>query len=276
MILHAKYAARTDRRLVIQSPDTDVLILSVSHFRSLGCPELWFRTGLKDRQRMIPVHDIAHALGEKLCRSLPGFHAITGCDSTSVLAGIGKKKAWDSFCRSTDHQDSVSHLGEEQELNVTTAGKCEAFVCSLYTTSKKASTVDELRYFMFCQKKQKNEMLPPTSDCLLQHLKRSNYQAFVWRHALEAMQDLESPEGHGWVRDEKHLLPLLMTKAPAPESLLELTTCKCKTSSCLRNCSCNNTGLSCTEGCYCMADDEVCKNPHGVTCISDSEESDEE
>ena len=119
-------------------------------------------------------------------------------------------------------------------------------------------------------------MLPPTSDCLLQHLKRSNYQAFVWRHALEAMQDLESPEGHGWVRDEKHLLPLLMTKAPAPESLLELTTCKCKTSSCLRNCSCNNTGLSCTEGCYCMADDEVCKNPHGVTCISDSEESDEE
>lgn len=117
---------------------------------------------------------------------------------------------------------------------------------------------------------------PPTSDCLLQHLKRSNYQAFVWRHALEAMQDLESPGGHGWMIDEKHLLPLLMTKTPAPESLLELTTCRCKTSSCLRNCSCNNTGLSSTEGCYCMADDEVCKNRHGVTCISDSEESDEE
>lgn len=99
-----------------------------------------------------------------------------------------------------------------------------SIVCRLYTTSKTASTVDELCYFMFCQKKQKNEMLPPTSDCLLQHLKRSNYQAFIWRHALEAMQDFESPEGHGWVRDEKHILPLLMTKAPAPESLLELTT----------------------------------------------------
>ena len=67
------------------------------------------------------------ALGEKMCSSLPGFHAITGCDSTSSLAGIGKKKAWDSFCRSTDHQDSLSLLGEEQELNVTTAGKCEAY-----------------------------------------------------------------------------------------------------------------------------------------------------
>ena len=67
------------------------------------------------------------ALGEKMCSSLPGFHAITGCDTTSSLAGFGKKKAWDSFCRSTDHHDSLSLLGEEQELNVTAAGKCEAY-----------------------------------------------------------------------------------------------------------------------------------------------------
>ena len=276
MILHAKHAARANRRLVLQSPDTDVLVLSISLFRSLDCPELWFRTGVKDRHRLIPVHDIAHALGEKMCSSLPGFHATTGCDSTSSLAGIGKKKAWDSLCHSCDHQDSLSLLGEEQELNVTTAARCEAYVCNLYTASKKTSTADELRYLMFCQKKQKNEMLPPTSDCLLQHLKRANYQAFLWRHALEAMLDLESPEGHGWVRDRELLVPLPITKSPAPESLLELTTCKCKTSACLRNCSCNNAGLACTEGCYCMADDEACKNPHGLTCISDSEESDEE
>ena len=126
--LHAKHAARADRQLVIQSPATDVLVLSVSHFRSLDCPELWFRTGVKDRHHLIPVHDIAHALGEKMCSSLPEFHAITGCDSSS-LPGIGKKKAWDSFCRRTDNQDSLSLLGEEQELNVTTAGKCEACVC---------------------------------------------------------------------------------------------------------------------------------------------------
>ena len=175
MILHAYYEARSDRRIVIQSLDTDVFVLSVSHFRSLDCPEMWFRTGVNDR----PVHDILHVLGVKVCSSLLGFHAITGCDSTSSLAGIGKKKAWDGFCRSTDHQDSLSLLGEEQELILTTAGHCEAYVCSLYNASKKTNTVDELRYLMFCQKKQKNEMLPPTSDSLLQHLKRSNYQAFV-------------------------------------------------------------------------------------------------
>ena len=52
---------------------------------------------------------------------------------------------------------------------------------------------------MFCQNKQKNEMLPPATDCLFQHLEHSNYQAFGWSHALEAMQDLGSQEGHGWV-----------------------------------------------------------------------------
>ena len=122
---------------------------------------------MKDQHHLIPVHDIAHALGEKMCSSLPGFHAITGFDLTSSLAGIGKKKAWDSLCHSCDHQDSLSVLGEEQELNATTAAKCEAYVCSLYTTCKKTDTADELRYLIIFQKELKSKMFPPTSDCLL-------------------------------------------------------------------------------------------------------------
>lgn len=69
-------------------------------------------------------------------------------------------------------------------------------------------------------------MLPPTTDCLRQHLEHSNYQAFGWSHALEAMQDLRSPEGHGWVLDGELLVLLPITKAPAPVSLLKLMTCK--------------------------------------------------
>ena len=78
-------------------------------------------------------------------------------------------------------------------------GNREAYVCSLYMTTKKTNIIDNLCYLMFCQNKQKNEMLPPATDCLLQHLEHSNYQAFGWSHALEAMQDLGSQEGHGWV-----------------------------------------------------------------------------
>ena len=97
-------------------------------------------------------------------------------------------------------------------------------------------------------------MLLPMTDCLLQHLKQSNYQAFVCSCALEAMQDLESLKGHGWTKDKELLVPLPITKALAPVSLLELMTCKCKTSTCQQNCSCSNTWLACTEGRFCMAD----------------------
>lgn len=85
LLLHAKYAARPSSRIVIQLPDTDVLVLIVAHFADLNCKELWFRTGVKDRLRYIPVHDVSRTLGKKLCKALPAFHALTGCDTTSVL-----------------------------------------------------------------------------------------------------------------------------------------------------------------------------------------------
>ena len=33
---------------------------------------------------------------------------------------------------------------------------------------------------------------------------------------------------------------------------------------------------ACTEGCFCMAENERCGNPHGLTCVNDSEESNTE
>lgn len=59
-------------------------------------------------------------------------------------------------------------------------------------------------------------------------------------------------------------------------SLLKLMKCKCKMSGCRQNCSCSNTGLACTAGCFCMAEDEACGNPFGLTYVSDLEESNEE
>ena len=40
LLLHAKHAAATHPRIVIQSPDTDVAVLSVAHFLDLNCHRL--------------------------------------------------------------------------------------------------------------------------------------------------------------------------------------------------------------------------------------------
>jgi len=251
LLLHAKYAADTspECRIVLQSPDTDVLALSVAHFSDINCAELWSKTGVKERLRYVPVHAVSQEIGEKMCRALLAFHAITGCDSTSALAGIGKKKGWQLLSRGEQHQDSLGLLGAQGNLSGNIAAKCEGFICDLYPSSRMTPcTVDELRYFLFCQKRQKNEMSPPTSDSLLQQLKRANYQTFVWRKALTAIQHLPQPETNGWVRDGPSLKPVYMTKEPAPSSLLELRTCTCK-GGCQSNCLCNNAGLSCSEAC---------------------------
>ena len=141
-------------------------------------------------------------------------------------------------------------------------------------TTKKTSIANELCYLVFYQNKQKHEMLPPMTDFLLHHLKQSNYKAFGWNLALEAIQDLGSLEGHGKTKDRELLIPLTTTKAPV--SLLELMTCRCKMSGYQQNCSCSNTRLFCTEGCFFLADNEGCGNPHGLTFVSHSEESNEE
>ena len=110
LLLHAKHAAETHNRIVIQSPDTDVAVLSAAHFQSLGCNELWFKTGVKDKSRCIPIHTLAAKLGSQLCNSLLPLHALTGCDSNSALCGVGKKKAFTTLCTSEAYQKSLCHL----------------------------------------------------------------------------------------------------------------------------------------------------------------------
>ena len=139
--------------------------------------------------------------------------------------------------------------------------KCEQFVCSLYTKSLKAGTTcDSVRYWLFCQRKQRNESLCPTSDSLSQHIKRANFQTMVWRRALLAKQDIPDPVGHGWEDEDETLVHQMMTKDPAPISLPELVTCHCVKSACRRKgCICLINGLPCTEACYCLSED--CENP---------------
>ena len=40
LLLHAKDASAVCKRIVVQSPDTDVAMLCISHFKDLGCKEL--------------------------------------------------------------------------------------------------------------------------------------------------------------------------------------------------------------------------------------------
>ena len=102
IILHALYSDKlyqennVQGRIVVKSPDTDVLVHLVHYFLSMkNTSELWFQTGLipstKDCRRYIPVHELCKSLSSVVCEILPAAHALTGCDTTSSFFGIGKK-----------------------------------------------------------------------------------------------------------------------------------------------------------------------------------------
>ena len=233
LLLHAHHASTDHPWVDVQSPDTDVAVLCAHIRKAMTCEQLWFHTGVKNRCCYIPIHEIVSAIGPDICKALPALHALTGCDSTSALSGIGKKTAFRKLQNAQDQERDISKLGDVIPPTEDTVHACEKFVCSLYTTSPAAgNTADEVRYWMFCQKQQKTECLPPTSDSLHQHIKRANYQSFIWKQCLDAKQALPGPEGNGWQASDGLPQPLLMSKNPAPVELVELTTCKCKKSAC--------------------------------------------
>ena len=172
MLRHAQQTSREAQRIVIQSPDTEVLLLCITHYNEITSDELWFHTGVNDRLWYIPAHKIADGLGPLMCKALPAFHSLTGCDSTSALSRIGKKKAWKCIIRNTVHQERLARVGQSPDVDPEITKKAEDFICSLYTISNRIpATADEARYLLFCQTAQSNLLLPPTSDSLLQHIK---------------------------------------------------------------------------------------------------------
>ena len=103
---------------------------------------------------------------------------------------------------SKEHQSSLGQLGDETELSNHTSEACKAFACAVYTVVTVARTqVNDVRYWMFCQKGHGSENLPPTSDTLQLNMTRVNYQACVWKKALEATQNLRSATKWIWLEN---------------------------------------------------------------------------
>ena len=95
---------------------------------------------------------------------------------------------------------------------------CERLVYLLYGIDY--NDVNDGRYQVFLTKGAQSHLLPPTRDALYKHLLLANYQARIWRNALEEMAEIPTPHGHGrllndgaltidWMDEFPHLLPSL-------------------------------------------------------------------
>ena len=81
-------------QIVVQARDTDILVLLISHFQKMSCSELWLKAGTSKHRKYYPVHSIVEGLDMSplaIAESLPAFHSLTGCDTTSYICGHSKK-----------------------------------------------------------------------------------------------------------------------------------------------------------------------------------------
>ena len=88
MIYHAALATSRDSaitELVFYSPDRDVLVLTIANYDILPV-----NTAVSMVSGAIQVKPIWTALGVDKAKTLPAFHAFTGCDTNGRFSRIGK------------------------------------------------------------------------------------------------------------------------------------------------------------------------------------------
>ena len=113
---------------------------------------------------------------------------------------------------SSTKEEGIMDIGEHP-VNITErAVKSVNQAVSEIYCGKLMSNTDDARYELFSKKGLSSEKLPPTSDALYMHIRRVNYQTYIWKSSTEPIMDLPSPLDGGWTSDKDgHLVPLKMT-----------------------------------------------------------------
>ena len=114
VLLHPLHAARSKfASVVIVSEDTDVLVLLLA-FKNFFPSSIFIKCGLQTRVRYIEVSKIVESDGASVCRSLPCFHAFSGCNMVSAFAGCGKVARYRIVTRSAEFLKMFQQLGMER------------------------------------------------------------------------------------------------------------------------------------------------------------------
>ena len=109
-----------------------------------------------------------------------------------------------------------------------------------------------------CKKGIQPQLLPPTEEAARQH----SYCVYLQISDWKCFDSVLHPLDWGWyIGDDAEFHPVANLKAPAPDDILKVICCKCKSTSknqCGTNlCSCHKSDLACVS---------ACGGCHGVGC----------
>ena len=134
----------------------------------------------------LSTHTIVQKWGDESCLSLPAFHALTDCDTTSSFHRIGKRSAFKCLLKHLKDVPHLRHLGC-QPVSDNYYRDVENFVASLYSQKFESDkSLSRVRYMQVMTTDKSTASLPPTSDALRQHVKRAHLQSAIWCNSHRA------------------------------------------------------------------------------------------
>ena len=134
------------------------------------------------------------AIGPSCSRILPVIHAITGCDTTSQMYGIGKGAALKKFI-GDEELVILAEMFMEQSSKVEIVG-CGKLIIGLYG-GVFLEGLDLLRFWKFTRKVMGNatyvqvQSMPPTSASAKYHSLCAYFHVQEWIGAVKGLQPTE-------------------------------------------------------------------------------------
>ena len=215
--------------------------------------ELWIEYGKGKALKFIPVHEVVNSLDEISSKAVSFLHALSGCDTTSAVAGKGKLSFYNTWLQLPEITPTFAKLGNVTDVNIVTDDditQIERFFIVLYSPTLNTDNINTARRILFSQGSRALENIPPTFHCLQKHILRSCYQATNWSNALLKERPSLDPLDWGWMKTDKGFIPLWSDLPDASKACRELIKCGCK-KKCGGRCKCKKNELSCTELCAC-------------------------
>ena len=240
----------------IVAEDTDILCMLVHHISTVA-NDILFRTKTASYSTLV----INQNLPENENRVLLFAHAFSGSDTTSRISGFGKVRLLKKLANS---HAPANAIGQLLDTSTVKDDVCSAGISLFkYIYGHPSMELHNIRSLIYSKSMAKGKFLPqklpPTESAAEQHILRVYLQWSDWMLLTTSSLD---PTKYGWSRSSGSFEPIGFIGDVAPASVLNFTTCNCRTDraepACRNHmCSCKRLGLHCLP---------ACGNCHGLDC----------
>lgn len=256
--------ASAKQRVAVAADDTDILAMLVHHADSCMA-DIYLVSQVRNRKsgnlRTILIQSVKKCLGPAACKQILVLHSLGGCDTTSSIYGMGKGTVFRKLS-SVSSSDALCAVLQDEKSSVEDVHRAGLVLIRLLYCKTAEESLDKLRYTAYCKIAAESpimprpEKLPPTEGAAFKHIERAHLQAVRWKTLKSDAMDACL---WGWKKQGDVLMPVMTDMPVAPDDILKVVRCKCKTGCRSTLCSCRKNSLPCVSSC------ETCR---GESCTN--------